>query len=188
MRTLFYVVLSTFILALSFCNPCGSGVHLNITGVSNFHTYFDNRFVADPQVSSNIDSMALYLNSEYAYSHLPKNNLINSAFACDPVLPNAKMSDFIDSIIVKSSTVYRNPNLLVTDQIHYNISTNLSTATLQDFNNGFNRNVLLGESGQVPFFLKQRPINSDSFQFSFSYWKNGIIIDSSKTQTVWIEQ
>lgn len=149
--------------------------HSTPIGLSSARTSIQSLSLIKP--SSDIDSFAIVMNFDFLYAkHNQKWSMLNTAYACSPPpVPSFDASPFIDSIRVFSDPTYVDQAEVTDLLIHQ------KTTELTDFNNASNRTILDGQR-QNFFFLNKPPTQSDSFSFSFYYYKDGAIIDSSFTQ------
>lgn len=111
--------------------------------------------------------------------------IISSAYACDPKPNYINLSNYIDSIKVKSSPKYTDSTL--EDFIYYLPETSHDPFTLSNFNAGIDR-AMSQESIRLEFNVELKPDSSDNYTFFFKYYKDGGIIDSSATQGLLIEK
>ncbi len=108
--------------------------------------------------------------------------LIPSAYACQPSPEITPLDNLVDSIKVVSTPNYS--NLKLEALLIYEPSYR-ETATIEEYNNSINRD--LNYSGEDIYFgIQEKPTQSDSYTFSFYYFKEGAIVDSSFTQKFYI--
>ena len=151
------------------------------TGIENINTKIQSFSSNNP--SANIDSFGIYMTVDFLFaSHIPEWSFISTAYACSPPpVPSNDATQYVDSILVFSEP-------------DYNVSSDITSilsferrVDLPDYNQFENRNIL-GNLGSGYFYLKEPPTQSDSFTFSFYYYKDGAIIDSSSTQKYFISE
>jgi hypothetical protein len=118
----------------------------------------------------------------FAQHRIKGFQLIPSAYACQPSPVITPLNNLVDSIKVVSTPNYSNVKLeaLLTYEPSYR-----ETASIEQYNNSINRD-LNYSGGDIYFGIKEKPTQSDSFIFSFRYYKDGAIIDSSFTQKFYI--
>jgi hypothetical protein len=154
---------------------CTGGVYMDeAIGFSSIST----EFVGD-SLEPNILLKPAFL---FAQHRIKGFQLIPSAYACQPSPVITPLNNLVDSIKVVSTPNYNNLKLeaLLTYAPSYR-----ETATIEQYNNSINRD--LNYSGEDIYFgIQEKPTQSDSFTFSFYYYKDGAIIDSSFTQKFYI--
>jgi hypothetical protein len=181
----FGLILTLFFIAFLFtqCSDdcygggcCGgsSGPAKEIMGMTGFYT----EFYGDSA------SPTLLISADYTYasSNAPFY-FINSAVACTPLIPISDFGPWVDSIKVNSTPSY-NPTPLE-KQIEIT-NTDYKKFLLSDFNEFLERDLNVESYGSETLKLIEKPTQSDSFTFSFYYYKDGAIIDSSFTQKFYI--
>jgi len=149
------------------------------SGLSNMTTSFEGTGSSLPRIE---------MTAKYLYSRVDIGfSLISSAYACSPPSYATNFGAFVDSILVKSETVYTDDKL--EDMLYFEAPQygSRSPFSISDFNSGVSRN--LSQEGNIMYFqLVSKPIDSDFFTFSFYYYKDGAIIDSSFTQKYYISE
>lgn len=148
-----------------------------LIGISGIHT--ETRPLRSNQPSSNIDSFGIQMVVDFLFAQQEaKWSLINTAYACSPPpRPRHDASQYIDSIKVFSEPNYGSLSE-ITPLLSYEQSMDLS-----DFNSSQEKGML---EAYGFFHLKQKPIVAKDYSFSFYYYKDGAIIDSSFTKKYFI--
>jgi len=173
-----FLLLGLISIGLVQCNPCGSSVSLDPPiGISAIRSYTET---LRGEESSSYEYIGIYTHVDFLFAAQQKPwSLISGAYACSPAEPFYDATQFIDSILVYSS-----PNYTVTSEITDIL--NFENATmLSEYNSGANRQIFNGQ-GSGYFFFAEPPLQADSFVFSFYYYKDGVLIDSSFTQNYYI--
>lgn len=119
----------------------------------------------------------------FAQSHKESFSFITSAYACQASPVVTTFDNLVDSIQVESDPKYRDDRLA--SILEFEVSYN-ENATLGDYNEGLEREFSFTNLNPQYLFLTEKPTQSDSFTFSFYYYKDGAIIDSSFTQKFYI--
>ncbi|MDC0105783.1 hypothetical protein OAJ52_07390 [Bacteroidia bacterium] len=164
-------------------DDCGSDVadSPRPIGVKSLRTEFVTLYSQEP--NSHIDSFRIAVYSEFDYARLHHFSFINAAYACTPAYYSPPtLGEFIDSIKVYATSDYRGSNE-VTSQIYFDGENSLS-----EFNAGIARQMETNYRTSSLWSLKNKPTSSDTFSFSFYYYSNGSIADSSKTQEYFIRE
>lgn len=164
-------------------DECGSGFvdSPRPIGVKSIRTEFATLYSQEP--NSHIDSFRIAVYTEFDYARLHHFSFINTAYACTPAYYSPPtLGEVIDSIKVYATSDYRGSNE-VTSQIYFNGENSLS-----EFNAGIARQMEPSYGISSLWSLKNKPISSDTFSFSFYYYSNGSIADSSKTQKYFIRE
>jgi hypothetical protein len=163
------------------CGRDGSYSQRNAVGISKFYTEIQSLDTDNP---TTIDSFGVLMSFELLYAKIYKNWFaINTAYACSPPpIPFYEISTFIDSIRVYAEPEYHN-NAEITELLSFP-----ETDRLTDFNDFNDRSTFDAEPNKNLISLTEPPTQSDSFTFSFYYYKDGAIIDSSFTQKFYISK
>ncbi|MEN8695670.1 MAG: hypothetical protein ABF317_00070 [Bacteroidia bacterium] len=148
-------------------------------GISQIRT--TTQALWDTEPTSNIDSFGIYMYVDFLFAkNITPCGFISTAYACSPPpTPIYDATEFIDSILVYSEPAYRFTND-ITALLNFENNTDLTSF------NDFTDRRILNDEGNGYFFLKEKPLQSDSFTFSFYYYNDGAIIDSSFTQKYFI--
>jgi len=149
------------------------------TGISDIQTETQPIWGVEPVAG--IDSFGIFMRVDFSFAQqTPKWSFVTSAYACStPPTPFYDATQYIDSIVVFSEPNYGSSSA-ITSLLKFEQTTDLTS-----FNSFIDRRILNGE-GSGYFFFKEKPTQSDSFTFSFYYYKDGAIIDSSSTQKYFI--
>jgi len=156
------------------CGCGGSSSSLSIVGLTDFDTRF-NSYDGNPEIALFADHV--YATRQESYS------IFNTAYACQPGLYLIDLGQWIDSIHVNSNPVYNSDKLVNQLKTKHLEADNF---TLDEFNSYERRDLVNNVYSTVTFELTSKPTQSDSFTFSFYYFKDGAIIDSSFTQKYYI--
>lgn len=175
-------VLTLFVIAFLFTqckdghDGCTSGVY--ISEASGF-TSIQTRFTG---TSSN---PSILFQPEFLFVKEDCSNFgfIQSAYACAVSYGETPLDNLVDSIQVISKPKYNNKGLV--DLIEYYFSYN-EIGTISEYNRALRRNFKFSTGDSKYLWLNEKPSQSDSFTFSFFYFKDGAIIDSSFTQKYFI--
>lgn len=160
-------------------DDCGGSYYSpgRLIGISGIHT--ETRPLRSNQPSSHIDSFGIQMVVDFLFAQQEaKWSLINTAYACSPPPePRYDASQYIDSIKVFSEPNYGSLSEITT-LLSYERSMDLS-----DFNSSQEKGVLEDDGF---FHLTQKPVVAKDYSFSFYYYKDGVITDSSFTQKYFI--
>lgn len=177
----FGFVLTLFVIAFLFTkctNSCGwgsgPGTEPSPIGFSSISSNFTG--------NSFLPTLEMQLEYRFAIKK-PTFSIISSAYACDLAPGDFSLSSLIDSIKVVSKPLY---NLIPLDQQLLLENNSRKNVKISDFNNFITRNSISSSTGNYILHLSSIPTQSDSFTFSFYYYKDGEIIDSSFTQKYYI--
>ena len=156
------------------CGCGGSSSSLSIVGLTDFDTRF-NSYDGNPEI-------ALFADHVYA-ARQESFSLFNTAYACQPGLYLIDLGQWIDSIQVSSIPIYNSDELVNQLKTKHLEADNF---TLDEFNSFERRDLTNNINSTIMFEIASKPTQSDSFTFSFYYYKDGAIIDSSSTQKYYI--
>lgn len=177
-RLLFVSILFLAGLLFTQCNDdCGGSNFTSSSspkGISEIHTTTQPLWSIEP--TANIDSFGIRVVVDFLFTKQePTWHLINTAYACSPPpVPTFDATEYIDSILVLSEPAYSGSSDITS------LLTFERTTDLADFNHFTDRRIL-NSGGSGYFFLKERPSMSDNYTFSFYYYKDGQVTDSSIT-------
>lgn len=155
---------------------CGgsSGPAKEITGMTGFYTEF----------YGDSTSPTLLISADYTYASSNTHfYFINAAVACSPLIPISDFGPWVDSIKVNSIPSYN--HIPLEKQIEIT-NMDYKKFLVSDFNEFLERDLKVESYGSETVRLLEKPTQSDSFTFSFYYYKDGAIIDSSFTQKFYI--
>lgn len=176
------LIVTLFFIAFVFTqcqDTCGDSYSSpgRLIGISGIHT--ETRPLRSNQPSSHIDSFGIQMVVDFLFAQQEtKWSLINTAYACSPPPePRYAVSQYIDSIKVFSEPNYGSLSEITT-LLSYEQSMDLS-----DYNSSQEKGML---EDYGFFHLTQKPIIAADYSFSFYYYKDGVITDSSFTQKYFI--
>ena len=157
---------------------CTGGVYISdATGFTSIYTRFAG--------TSSEPSILFQPEFLFAKELSTKFGFIQSAYACAVSYGETPLNNLIDSIHVISKPEYSYKSLV--ELIEYDVSYD-EIGTIAGYNNSVYRDFKFSDGGSKYLWLNDKPTQSDSFTFSFYYYKDGAIIDSSFTQKYYISE